>query len=73
MCFNETGELVNFISDDRYNADAGIKMTWSTPLRDYKNINGFKIAGNAEAVYKYPEKELIYGIFEVSCVKYNCK
>ena len=36
LYFNETGELVNFISNDRYNVDAGKKLPWSTPLSNYK-------------------------------------
>jgi hypothetical protein len=73
LFFNEVGELINFISYDRYNADAGTILPWATPLRDYKEVNGYKLAGYAETIYTYPDRDLCYGTFEVSSIKYNCK
>lgn len=72
LFFNEVGELINFKSNDRYNADAGKKLPWATPLRDYKVVNGYKLAGYAETIYTYPDRDLCYGTFEVSSIKYNC-
>ncbi|WP_276974379.1 DUF6544 family protein [Flavobacterium filum] len=72
LFFNEVGELINFKSNDRYNADAGKILPWATPLRDYKEVNGYKIAGYAETIYTYPDRDLCYGTFEVSLIKYNC-
>ena len=73
LFFNEVGELINFKSNDRYNADAGKNLPWATPLRDYKEVNGYKLARYAKTIYTYPDKDLCYGTFEVSSVKYNCK
>jgi hypothetical protein len=72
LFFNEVGELVNFKSNDRYNTEAGKKLPWATPLKDYKEVNGYKLAGYAETIYTYPDRDLTYGTFEVSSVKYNC-
>jgi hypothetical protein len=72
LFFNEAGELVNFKSNDRYNADTGTVLPWATPLRDYKDVNGYKLAGYAETIYTYPDRDLCYGTFEVSSIKYNC-
>jgi hypothetical protein len=72
LFFNEVGELVNFTSNDRYNADAGRILPWATPLKKYKEINGYKLAGYAETIYTYPDRDLCYGTFEVSAIKYNC-
>jgi hypothetical protein len=72
LFFNEVGELVNFKSNDRYNADAGTILPWATPLRNYKELNGYKLAGYAETIYTYPDRDLCYGTFEVSSIKYNC-
>lgn len=72
LFFNEVGELINFKSNDRYNADAGKKLPWATPLRNYKEINGYKLATQAETIYTYPDRDLCYGTFQVSSVKYNC-
>lgn len=76
LYFNDKGELINFISNDRYaqQDDGGMKqLRWSTPLKNYKEINGYKLAGSAETVYNYPEGDLVYGIFNLTEVEYNCK
>jgi len=72
LFFNEIGELVNFKSIDRYNTDAGKILPWATPLKNYKEVNGYKLARYAEAIYTYPDRDLCYGTFEVSSIKYNC-
>lgn len=69
LYFNEKGELVNFISDDRYavQEDGTMKrVRWSTPLRDYKDVNGYRLATYAETTYHYPEKDLTYGNFTLT-------
>ncbi len=74
LYFNEKGELVNFISDDRYAANKNgtmIKTKWSTPLRDYKTINGYKLATYAEAIYGYPDGDFTYATFNLKDVNYN--
>ncbi|MBL7889261.1 MAG: hypothetical protein JNL24_06890 [Bacteroidia bacterium] len=71
LYFNEEGALINFVSNDRYAADAGKKLPWETPLKNYKAQHGYKIAGYADAIYTYPEKKLCYGQFETVDVEYN--
>ncbi|KAA3435946.1 DUF6544 family protein [Rufibacter hautae] len=73
LYFNDKGELVNFISYDRYSADAGKQLPWSTPLLDYREILGYRLMGNAEAVYSYPDRDLCYGTFQLVGMDYNCK
>ncbi|MBP6185103.1 MAG: hypothetical protein KA479_09195 [Saprospiraceae bacterium] len=73
LIFNTAGELVNFKSNDRYAADAAKQLPWSTPLKNYKGINGHKLAGYAEAIYTYPDRDLTYGVFELSSITYNNK
>ena len=72
LYFNDAGELINFKSDDRYNADAGKKLPWATPLKNYREVNGYKLAGYAETIYTYPDRDLCYGIFKMRSVIYNC-
>lgn len=72
LYFNEIGELINFKSNDRYNADTEKILPWATPLMNYKEFNGYKLAGYAETIYTYPDRDLCYGTFEVSSIKYNC-
>lgn len=71
LFFNEVGELVNFKSNDRYNAEAGRKLPWATPLKGYNEINGRSLAGYAETIYTYPDRDLCYGTFEITAVSYN--
>jgi hypothetical protein len=73
LYFNEKGELINFISEDRYSADAGKQLPWATPLKDYQEINGYKLSGNAETIYSYPDRDLSYGIFKLSSIEYNIR
>ena len=76
LWFNEKGELYNFISDDRFAAGKNGSMKrirWSTPMKNYREINGYKLASVAEAIYSYPEGDLCYGTFTLKQIKYNCK
>jgi hypothetical protein len=74
LYFNDKGELVNFVSDDRSALLANGKTTklqWSTPIRDYKVIDGFNLASYAEAIYRYPDGEFVYATFSLKHIKYN--
>ncbi len=76
LYFNDKGELVNFISDDRYAVTENNTMKqfrWSTPLKDYKEYNGYRLAGNADVIYSYPEGDFCYGNFRITDIQYNCK
>ena len=76
LYFNDEGQLFNFVSNDRYAAaddDTMRQLPWSTPLKDYKEINGHRLAGYAETIYSYPEGDLIYGTFSLANVEYNCE
>ncbi|MFZ1282308.1 MAG: DUF6544 family protein [Ignavibacteriaceae bacterium] len=73
LYFNEKGELINFISEDRYYSDSGKIFPWATPLKDYQEINGYKLMKNAETIYSFPDRDLCYGTFELKSIEYNCK
>ncbi|MDB5249715.1 MAG: hypothetical protein JWQ40_4109 [Segetibacter sp.] len=73
LYFNDKGELINFISEDRYSADPGKQFPWSTPLKDYQEISGYKLMGNGDAIYSYPDRDLCYGTFKLTSIEYNCK
>ncbi len=76
LYFNDEGQLVNFISNDRYAVqDDGTmkRMPWTTPLRKYKEINGYRLASAAEAIYLLPDGKLIYGNFHLLRIYYNAK
>jgi hypothetical protein len=46
---------------------------WTTPLKDYVEINGRKIASYGEAVWHTPEGEFVYGKFHLAGIDYNCR
>jgi hypothetical protein len=76
LYFNEKGALINFISDDRYAAGENNTtrlVRWSTPLKEYRTINGRVLAGYAETIYDYPDGPFAYGTFRLTNVAYNCK
>ena len=74
LYFNEKGELINFVSDDRSALqDNGTmkRARWSTPVRDYKEIDGRKIPTYGETIWHYPEGDFTYGVFKLRTIKYN--
>jgi len=74
LYFNEKGELVNFISNDRYETDRKTykNYPWSTPVKSYININGYRLPSGADLIYSRPDGEFTYGQFKLKDIKYNC-
>ena len=76
LYFNEKGELVNFISNDRFEtADGKVykNYPWITPVHSYQTINGYNLALGAQAIYRHPEGDFCYGEFNIVSVEYNCR
>jgi hypothetical protein len=76
LLFDEQGRLVNFYSDDRYQTADGktyVLYRWSTPLDDYRDFGGVRLAGYGEASWRMPDGELVYGRFHLTSVQYNVK
>jgi hypothetical protein len=74
LYFNEKGELINFVSDDRYYSPTGTtyqQVTWSTPIKDYREMNGVKIATYGEAIWHFPEGDYCYARVNVKEIEYN--
>lgn len=75
LYFNDVGQLINFISDDRYYIPingSSKKAVWSTPLAKYEERGGLRLATYGEAVWKFVEGDYCYAKFtNVSDVKYN--
>ncbi len=73
LYFTDKGELINFISNDRYHTD-GKKYEsypWATPVEEYKDNNGYFLPSKAKLIYQRPEGEFVYGELEYKSVKYN--
>lgn len=69
--FNDIGQLVNFVSDDRYDIDDMEKYRFSTPASNYKNYHGYNLPSYGEAIWHYPDGEFVYGRFWVQNIEYN--
>jgi hypothetical protein len=74
LYFNELGELINFVSDDRsaLQEDGTMKrVRWSTPVSDYQEFAGRKIPTLGKTTWHYPEGDFTYGVFTLKSIKYN--
>jgi hypothetical protein len=71
--FNEAGEMVNFVSEDRYRSvGKGFEQDkWSTPFRNYHEVNGLRIPREGEAIWHLPEGDFPYIRAEIGQVEYD--
>ena len=74
--FNAQGELIDFISEDRFYCEDGktyLSYKWSTPIKDYIEIEGRKVPSCGEAIWHIPyEGEFCYAKFDLKEIEYNC-
>jgi len=74
LYFNERWQLVNFVSDDRSQTSDGKtydRYRWSTPLQDYRDFGGRRVAAQGEASWSMPEGEFAYVRLELLSLEYN--
>ena len=74
LYFNVLGELIDFMSDDRYALQDDGKMKqvrWTTPISEYKEFEGRKVPSVGKTIWHYPEGEFTYGVFKLKSIKYN--
>lgn len=74
LYFNELGELINFVSDDRsaLQDDGTMKQVrWTTPISDYKEFDGRRIPTYGKTIWNYHEGDFTYGIFKLKNIMYN--
>ncbi len=71
LYFNEMGQLINFVSNDRYSVSEMQAFPFSTPVTNYKSVNGYQLPFYGEAIWQYPEGEFVYGKFCVKDIVYN--
>jgi hypothetical protein len=73
--FNDRGELVDFLSDDRLSlAPDGTTLTpmrWSTPVGGYAQMGPARVATHGEAVWHAGAGAYAYGEFELGSLAYN--
>jgi hypothetical protein len=77
LVFDAAGDLVDFVSQDRSRAsDDGTSFTvlpWNTPITDYVNLNGHRVAVHGTAWWDAapPEGHFSYIEFTVDDLAYN--
>lgn len=69
--FNEVGQLVLFVSNDRLSVSEMKTFPFSTPAKNYKNINGYNLPTYGETIWHYPDGEFVYGKFNLKSIQYN--
>lgn len=74
LLFDAEGKLASFYSDDRFLSSDGKAYTryrWTTPLSDYQDFGGIKLAKHGVASWRMPNGELEYARFDLQRVRYN--
>lgn len=74
VSFDQSGALVNFVSEDRYRTSDGkqyARLRWSTPVRAWREVDGRKVFSAGEAVWTLPSGEFAYGRFDFADIQYN--
>ena len=73
--FDDDGDLVDFISDDRATGSPDgrtfTRVRWTTPLRDYAQVGPARVATTAETRWHPESGEWTYGEFELTSLAYN--
>ncbi len=73
LVFNERAELVDFWSDDRPDSSSGtfVPMRWSTPVTEYRDLDGRHILHRGGAAYLRPDGPFTYGEFTMRSIRYD--
>jgi hypothetical protein len=74
LVFDEGGDLVDFVSDDRgeLQPDGSLKVQrWTTPLSGYREFGGRRVATRGEAIWHREDGPFTYGRFEVRQVTFD--
>ncbi|MBO8168184.1 MAG: hypothetical protein H0Z35_03240 [Thermoanaerobacteraceae bacterium] len=70
--FNEMGEVINFVAK-RYMESSGqyVMETWSTPMKDYKDLNGIRIPTKGEVIWNLKTGDFSWYQVEITEIEYN--
>jgi hypothetical protein len=75
LTFDSLGALRDFISDDRFLSEDGKSYEnypWSTPVGEFREYDGRKLASTAQAMWHTPTGKFLYAKFTVAEIEYNC-
>ncbi|MFZ5440590.1 MAG: DUF6544 family protein [Myxococcota bacterium] len=75
LVFNEQGELIDFVSDDRFMSSSDgrtfTKLRWRTPIGRYQRFGATRLASFGEARWDAPAGSYAYGEFNLQSVEYE--
>jgi hypothetical protein len=74
LSFDAHGDLVDFSSDDRaaLQPDGRLqRMRWSTPMRDFREFDGRRVASAGEAIWHRPEGDFVYGRLVLRSIRFD--
>lgn len=74
LIFNKKGQLINFLSKDRFYSTTGDnfqRVPWSTPIKNYKENKGYTLATYGEGIWELPGKKYPYAKFNFKNLHYN--
>jgi hypothetical protein len=73
LYFNPSGELINFVTEDRYMERRGehIRLPWSTPLTEYRQFGLLRLASRGSALWHVEEGDFAYAEFVLKEVQHN--
>ena len=73
LTFDPTGDLVGFVSEDRWQAapPSPLNVPWSTPISDYREVDGIRVGTHGDANWIAPTGEWTYGRFNLRRIGYN--
>lgn len=71
LYFNKEGQLIDFLSNDRTEIKTMKSYPFTTPVHRYKNINGYNLFHEGDAVWEYPDGKFVYGKFTLKDIAYN--
>lgn len=76
LVFNDDGELVDFVSEDRHEIGAGgqpCRRRWRTPLSDYRAFGSVRLASRGAAIWGPPGDEYAYIELTFDEVRHNVR
>jgi hypothetical protein len=75
LIFDDHGDLVDFVSDDRAASSPDgrtfTRMRWTTPVHDYAQIGPARVPTRAETRWHPDTGSWTYGEFELTSLAYN--
>lgn len=73
LYFNTEGQLINFVSEDRWAVADMKQYPFSTPVSNYRNLNGYNLPTYGEMIWHYPDGDFTYGKIEIKDIEYNIR